>query len=159
MDAERTLDAISRAFKGSAFADRVMMALAKVEAERILADPDKQAIQEAVEFFKQAQNGYNWIKELEISSASQRCAVSFQTAVRSLTPGISPSEFSESLQLMLRTVQAIKNAEKTNLDELKRTRSFFRQMLRAEVNDFDELLSVPTGRTGQWEVTTQHSLI
>ena len=107
----------------------------------------------------QVQQGYNWIDDPTISNASQRSAVSFQTAVRSLTPGMSNVDFCESIQMMLQTVQDIASDQKPDKEKIKRTRNFFCQMLRTEVNVFDELLTVPAGRTGQWELTTHYSLI
>mgnify|MGYP007127518302 CR=1 FL=1 len=50
MDAEHVLFAISRAFRGSAFADRVLLALAKTAAKRNLTENDRAALCAAVEF-------------------------------------------------------------------------------------------------------------
>jgi len=159
MDAERALQEISKAFRGSAFADRVLMALAKAAAERPLTPGDKGAIHEAAEFLEQVEQGYNWIDDPKISSESLQCAVSFETAIRSLKPGTSSVQFRDDIKDMLSTTRALENDEQRPGDkEIGHARGFFCRILRTEVNDFDEVLSVPAGRIDGWK-PARHSLV
>ena len=127
---ERSLRQISDSFGQGQFADDVVMALARAAAGRTVDGKDKETIGKAIKFLQRAEDGFKWLDSPTITSDSMQCAVSFETAVRSLGEQISTDRFIADIGTMLQTSQAVLEGQQVESGALQNVRAFFHRILR-----------------------------
>jgi hypothetical protein len=150
MHFDRWLEDADSAMRLGGLADRVVLALARVQHSGVeqLRPADKSALQDAVLFLERAKRGFDWLDQGLVSSNSRSFVSSFSAAARSF--GGSPATFVHEMEQLEDTLNRLAVENPVEDSRLHTTRQFFGRL----ASEAADAVKVAVTRTPHSNVST-----
>lgn len=138
MNRNHAFGELAQALSLSRQADNVVLALAKIEHDRVLTQKDRDALQFAVKFLDEVQSGSRWLTQERptINPESARTMSSFVRAAESLSGAQSFDRLLDDITELLRSAKAVSDGTAAP-EQLKSLRSFFGRILNNTLDQVD----------------------
>lgn len=139
---------VSKSLADGFFADKVVLALARVKRDSTVSQEQRELFSRAAKFLTDAISGYEWVDNPRFTGDSAKHASLFGQVVRAMTITSAPANFVAHLGQLRDVAQKLAEGGIPEANEINYLRQFFSSHSRAEMEHSDRLFETTRGRGG-----------
>lgn len=133
MFSESKFSDLTESLASGFFADKVVLAVARVQKAGKLNGEDQPVLRRVVEFFKKVIEGHNWMENPQLSRNSVESASAFSQVARAMSPTVSLKDFLSYIGLLLNTAEQLLDLKPVESKQIGKLRDFFSSYGRSEL--------------------------